>query len=349
MLRVDRTKKSLALLEKRSLRDAGIWERRDLQQMIRNAPAAFCDEMGESMRFVGEEVAPSDEVQDRIDLLAIDGDGDAVILEIKRDSHKLHLLQALSYAAMVAQWPPKRFVDELAKYNGRGQTVEQAREELEEALLEEDLDAANRSQRIILLAEDFHFEVLVTAKWLTERHDIDIRCYRLALATHGNEEFLTCTRVYPPPELTEIAIKQRRKRDVGTVEPTNWDQALAGIENDAVAKFFRQQIERKRPNNPRARVVQFYVGNRRRFTVYAKPEWGRVSQQGRFEDDVQFWKERLSDEDITPISDGRKLRFYLHNEADFSKFKSAAETELTNTQFSAAPESEAEDADEAAE
>jgi hypothetical protein len=43
------------------------------------------------------------------------------------------------------------------------------------------LDAINRSQRIILLAEAFDFEVLVTAEWLTDRYDMDIRCYRLAL------------------------------------------------------------------------------------------------------------------------------------------------------------------------
>jgi RecB family endonuclease NucS len=124
MLRIDRSAKSLALLQKRSLRDAGYWERRDLQQMIRHAPDTFCDEIGESMWFVGEEVAPANEVQDRIDLLAIDGEGAAVIVELKRDNHKLHLLQALSYAAMVAHWQPKRFVEELAKYNGEGQTVE---------------------------------------------------------------------------------------------------------------------------------------------------------------------------------------------------------------------------------
>jgi hypothetical protein len=53
--------------------------------------------------------------------------------------------------------------------------VWEAKEEIEETLEEGDFESINRAQRIVLLGEDFEFEVLVTAQWLWERYKVDIR------------------------------------------------------------------------------------------------------------------------------------------------------------------------------
>ena len=52
---------------------------------------------------------PPQTVQDRIDLLGIDSEGTSVIVELKRGSNKLQLLQAISYAGMVARWGWEEF------------------------------------------------------------------------------------------------------------------------------------------------------------------------------------------------------------------------------------------------
>jgi hypothetical protein len=351
MLRIDKAKKALIPLPRKTMRESGYLERRDIQEMICRSPGPFCDEIGELIWFVGSEVQPTDFVQDRIDLLGIDADGAAVILEIKRDSHKLHLLQALSYAGMIAKWKPNRFIDELCKFNKKflnqsEQTIDQAKEELEETLEEGDTEIINRNQRIVLLAEEFDYEVLVTAEWLTERYAVDIRCYRVALANNTADEFLTCTRAYPPPELTDIAIRRRKKRETGAVEPAeDWDEALKSVENEAVARFFQQEVAAGRSNNPKYKALRFFVGDRRRFVLNAKRQYARVWQSGRFEDDIEFWKSRLGERcRVTPREAGRKLRFYLTDEADFSKFKAAVANELSNVEFQSVPEDEGDEA-----
>jgi RecB family endonuclease NucS len=89
MLRIDRAKRTMSRLGSTPLAAAGILERNDLQQMIRNTPAEFFAELGKQLLPLGEEIRPSEVVDDRIDLLALDTDGTAVIIELKRGAHKL--------------------------------------------------------------------------------------------------------------------------------------------------------------------------------------------------------------------------------------------------------------------
>jgi hypothetical protein len=67
---------------------------------------------------IGEEVRPADFVDDKIDLLAVDTQGRSVIVELKRGANKLHLLQAITYAAMVSNWPASRIAEEYLKFHG---------------------------------------------------------------------------------------------------------------------------------------------------------------------------------------------------------------------------------------
>lgn len=192
MLLISKSDRTLNPLDRKTMKEAGYWERRDLEQLICRNPEAFCAELGEPIRIVGSEVQPSDVVQDRIDLLGVDENGTAVVIELKRDSHRFQLLQALSYAGMIAKWEPTQFIASFKEFNnqwGGGspeekQSSDDLREKLEELLQDGDLTTINREQRVVLIAGEFDYEVLVTCEWLTENYDVDIRCYRLALAQH---------------------------------------------------------------------------------------------------------------------------------------------------------------------
>ena len=68
-------------MDQRLLPDVGIRERSDLQQMIKASPEPFFRELGERVLLIGEELRPAEFVDDRIDLLAVDETGCAVIIE----------------------------------------------------------------------------------------------------------------------------------------------------------------------------------------------------------------------------------------------------------------------------
>jgi hypothetical protein len=252
MLRFDVDAKKLVMLPKSQLSQLGLQERSDLQKMILQSPTEFFQEIDDDLRLVGEEVRPTEFVDDRIDLLAIDRTGHAVIIELKRGAHKLHLLQTLAYAGMVSKWDSARVIHQYSEFMEMNASA--AEQELLEFL---DEDATrNLGQRIILIAEDFEFEVLVTAEWLVEKYNVDIRCYRLSRSTENDAHFLSCTCIYPPPEITERA-RTRRGGEPTASKWKDWESALKQIDNPAVTDFFRKELDAGRDNYLPKRILRF--------------------------------------------------------------------------------------------
>lgn len=197
-----------------------------------------------------------------------------------------------------------------------------------------ELEGINRSQRIVLLAEEFDFQVLATSEWLYENHDVDIRCYRLTLAADGAEQFLTCARIYPPPELTDQARPRRVRSGSASLLTDNWPSALQRIENAAAKMFFLEESEGRREGSARRKLLRFHMGGRVRYRMWATRNYAYVSQSGRFHDDEKFWAARLDDpNEIKPIHGGDKPRFRLRTEQDFLSFKQAYDGPLQNIAF----------------
>lgn len=332
MLKIDRTQKKLQRVENPSLGGAGLRERYDLQQMIARSPDAFFTEIGEELLLLGQEIRPSDVVDDRIDLLALDVHGAAVVIELKRGSNKLQLLQAISYAAMIAEWTPERLVALRREF--AGVTVEQANESVEQ-FLKEDVDAVNQRQRLILVAEDFDYSVLASAEWLSEKYGVDVRCFKLVVTIDEPNEYIGCVRIFPQSDLAQEAVSRRATS--GGVAPTvwrNWDDAIAAMDNPAMADFFRQQIQSGKQHYLRKRLVRFFVADRWRWSVSAKTDRAYVWQNGRFEGDVEFWRSRLSvPDDVVPVKLDKSLRLRLRTAKDFANFVRAAEIESSSMRF----------------
>ena len=332
MLRIDRQARTLKRLEQRQLPQAGLKERYDIQQMILNSPDDFFAEMGEPLLVLGQEVRPADFVDDRIDLLAIDQQGAAVIIELKRGTDKLQLLQALSYAAMVARWDREQLVNQRAQLTGK--SFEDAEDDVEQYLLE-DIGDLNQTQRVLLLAEDFDYEVLITAEWLTEQYTLDIRCYRLTLSADQHTEFLSCTCIFPPPEITQHAVRRSGRREGRPIRWPDWQAALKSIDNPAVVQFFERELSSGRPSYLRKRELWFAINGKRRFHVGAKRKHAYVWQLGRFKDDERFWIENIGSHiEVKPVREDKTcLRFFLTSEQDFARFTRAVEADLLQAEF----------------
>jgi hypothetical protein len=318
MLKVDRTNQTFHPLDEPSLKTAQFLEREDLQECIYNSSTEFFAEIGEDVFVLGKEVTTSNTVSDRIDLLGIDRQGTAVIVELKRGTNKLHMLQAISYAGMISRWGPDDF---------RVLLSEEAWEELTESFLGVEPDEINQRQRLLLVAEGFDYALLSGAEWLSERHGVDIRCATVTLTTdtQTGDEYLVCDSIFPPPALAEQAVARGgSSRNSSQSTWDSWEEALAEVENEALVAFAEEELSNGRKSYLPRRKLSYSEGGKRRWSLHCRTRFAYVWQRGRFSGDVEFWESRLSKEaDVGPVQRGECLSFRLWTPEDLEAFREA--------------------------
>lgn len=333
MLKIDSSQKKLIKLQKSTLAQSDHWEN-DFRDMIIASPDEFCDELGESLWIIGKEVRPSDAIADRIDILAIDEDGNSVVIELKRGGHKLQLLQAISYAGMVAKWSVDRFVDNLSR--NYPATLEEAKSDIEDFI--GDLGSINRSQRIMLVAEIFDPAILISAEWLHENFDVDIRCFRVDLSKGiDGADYLTCALVYPPIEIASLTRGTGPRGEAATPVWGDWNAALKDIENKDLITFVTGEISKNQENRLRYRDLMYRIAGKRRYSFSCRKKQAYIWQHGRFIGDEEFWENLISKSQTVKVVDkGRNMRFNLITKEDFDKFKTAVTIDLVEKDFSVA-------------
>jgi hypothetical protein len=345
MLKIDRQKQHFTRLETPTLADASISERYDLQEYICNSPEAFFEEIGQKLFLMAKEIQPSDDVEDRIDLLALDKEGQAVVVELKRGHKKLQMFQAISYAGMVATWEPDDFLN----------CLDADKQDKLMDFLEVEKEEIYRHQRIILIAEAFDYSVLIGAEWLTEKYGIDILCCRLSIAKDaaGNAEYLVCSNIFPAPELAQQAVRRGRSRS--TIHPpkwSDWNAALNTVSNVAVVAFYKKELETGRESYLRKRYLRYRIAGKSRWNIEARRQRAYVWQNGRFDGDLDFWRSGLSQPDqVKPVKDDRCLSFLLTTDSNVSFFNQAATKKLLDKSWTDAggdePEADVDGQDEA--
>lgn len=341
MMRIDKSPdgERLLALSPLKLADADYKEREHLQRMIVNSPAVFFGEIGESLLIVGEETRPRPEfVDDRIDVLALDPSGAAVVVELKRDRDKLQLLQALTYAAMVRTWGRDDFAKAYADLRQVG--LDEADEALDQ-FLGASVETINPRQRLVLVAEHFDFEVLATAEWLSEGYGVEIRCVRISLRKDGDAHYLGAETIFPLSPLFDHAWRRRAavSGTSGQLPASNWDEIYERITDPAIREFAETIAPTLPPKdaNPKYWTLHLRVGDKRTVQVELRYTFAYVWQSPRLKGDAEFWQDRLGPEiDLQTVNGGRALRFYLRTKADCDAFMLAVPS-LDDRDYSASP------------
>ncbi|MCA9444452.1 MAG: hypothetical protein KC964_26940 [Candidatus Omnitrophica bacterium] len=197
-------------VEPTSFGKAGLFERTDLQRMLRERVEVVSPEV----LVIAEEFGEWEESRRRIDLLGIDKDANLVVIELKRTEDGGHMeLQAIRYAAMVSALTTDRAVEIFGRYLRTQNCDEDPKQQLLDFLEWEELDEDRFAQdvRIVLVSADFSRELTTAVMWLNEK-DLDIRCVRMKPYEYEGQTLIDVQQVIPLPEATDYQVQVREKK-----------------------------------------------------------------------------------------------------------------------------------------
>jgi hypothetical protein len=211
MFRVDRSQNRLSCLVQKRFSELALRERDHLQEWLANQP----DALGEELLIIQKEFDGFDETRERLDLLALDKDGNLVVIENKLDDSGRDVTwQALKYTAYVSGLTKTQIVDiyqqYLDRFCGGGNAAVRLCEFMEvEDLGEIHLNPGN-DQRMIFIAANFRREVTATVLWLLSR-GIRAQCFKVTPFMLGEELILDIQQIIPTPEAADFMIGMSTK------------------------------------------------------------------------------------------------------------------------------------------
>ncbi|MCX6673576.1 MAG: endonuclease NucS [Methanothrix sp.] len=206
-----------------------------MEKWIERSP----DVLGEDLLVIQKELPLPSGI--RLDLLAIDGEANLVVIELKRDkSGNDAELQAIKYASYCSAFHSDEIFSYYALYlkSNVDEAKRKIREFIDDELDDEELeDSLNRDQRIILVAGEFNSDVISAVLWLLS-HEIEIKCIRLETYIDSNGSlFINPDVILPLPEAEDILkrkqIKEKESRppiitydDKGTFNLSDLEERL---------------------------------------------------------------------------------------------------------------------------
>src|SRR5690554_335233 len=228
MFKINRASNSITPLAVKSFSELSFNERQHLQEWLEKHPQALSqgttkeERERDELLIIQKEFAGFDDTRERLDLLAIDKEGNLVIIENKLDDSGRDVVwQALKYASYCANLKKQQVVEIFQRYlNQKAQSEGAEPANAERVLLEflqaDDLQSVQlntlKSQRLILVAAHYRKEVTNTVLWLSQ-FGVNCQCFKVTPYQAGTELFLNVEQIIPTPEASDFMIGMMAKED----------------------------------------------------------------------------------------------------------------------------------------
>lgn len=220
MYLINKEQNRISKIEEKTFSELGFRERENLQEWLRKNP----ESLGEELLIIQKEFSGFADTNERLDLLALDKQGNLVIIENKLDnSGKNVVWQVLKYASYCSSLSKDQIRDIYQSYLDKEGTKDKAEEKLSEFFdnteyIELVLNQGPK-QRIMMVAGKFKKEVTSTVLWLMN-YKIRIQCFKVTPFELGETLFLNVEQVLPLKEAEDFAISiaEKTQDDISSQE-----------------------------------------------------------------------------------------------------------------------------------
>ena len=304
MYKVDIENKKLIKLPVTRFSTLALRERFDIQEWISETPEI----LGEDLLIISKELRlPSGR---RLDLLAIDKQADLVVIELKRDESGSEVeWQSIKYASYCSSFTQNDIYQHFAEYLGTND--EDAELRIEEFIDSEPEDI-NKSQRILLVAKEFHSEVISAVLWLREA-EINIACVRLTPHLDEAENlYINPEVIIPLPEAKDyIQKKETKQKDQKRSIRSSFSLEKSDLPDDELKRKLVQSLQRKSDLTPRFRAfLEIIIQEDRIFSreevkqgLYESGIGENVGQAGRYLSNISQFLTKRSNPHLRQIID----------------------------------------------
>ncbi len=212
---LDQKSKTLIKAEKCTFKSLNLKERQDLQEWIAKEPSS----LGEDLLIIQKEFDGFADTRERLDLLAIDKKGNLVVIENKLDDSGRDVTwQAIKYASYCSSLSKQDVINIFQKYLGAsGSAVDTLSEFFDNRDIEDIEINKGNSQRIILVAANFHKEVTSSVLWL-QNFNLRIKCFKVTPYKYGDQVMVEFDQIIPIEDTEEFQIKIANKEQEESVE-----------------------------------------------------------------------------------------------------------------------------------
>ena len=210
MFVIDKKNNKIKKIEPKTFTELGFGERKHLQEWLVSNPEAF----GEELLIIQKEFDGFNDTRERLDILAIDKQGNLVVIENKLDDSGRDVTwQVLKYASFCSSLTKQQIKDIYQEYLEKNGLEENAKDNISEFIGVEDFSEVqlNQTQRIILVSGDYRKEVTSTVLWLLTKYNLKIQCFKAIPYKYENEVFLNIEQIIPVKEIEDFTIKMAEK------------------------------------------------------------------------------------------------------------------------------------------
>lgn len=216
-----------------------VHERAHLQKWIISKP----DVLGEELLIIQEEFDGFNDTKERLDLLALDKEGNIVVIENKRDDSGRDITwQALKYVSYCSTLKKDQiraiYQDYLVKSRSKLMAEESLMEFFDEVEYEELVLNKRQTQRIMMVSGNYRKEVTSTVLWLME-YKVRIQCFKATLHELRGQLLLDIEQIIPTPDTADYIIKMADK----TQEEISQKTGVFGIQKIR-QEFWTQFLQR---------------------------------------------------------------------------------------------------------
>ena len=208
----------LSSAEKCKFSDLGLKERSDLQEWIAADPSV----LGEDLLIIQKEFDGFSDTKERLDLLALDKQGQLVIIENKLDDSGRDVTwQAIKYASYCSTMSKQEIIEIFAKYLGdRQEAIDNIVDFLEIENIEDiELNPGENRQRIFFVAANFKKEVTSSVLWLS-KFGLNITCFKVTPFRYNGHILIDFDQIIPIKDAEDYIIRMAKKTNEATTSVT---------------------------------------------------------------------------------------------------------------------------------